>query len=637
MSKKSIQKSIAKRIIPAVVASVLAAGASTAGAVTFSGVYVFGDSLSDAGYFRPFLTGIGVPAAAVPGLGRFTTNPGPVWAELVAANYGGRPDPSNQGGQNYSQGGARVAVSSPSTPPGANANRSVATQITEYLTATGGSADSRALYSVWAGANDIFQTLPAISAGTVNASTFLAQTATAEVQQIARLQAAGARYILVFGLPDIGTTPGFSNPLLGASPAQSAAGTQLSAGFNVNLFNAIAAGGLKVIPVDTFTLLSEVRANAAAFGFTNITTPACLPLGSSALTCSAANTPPGAGNTYLYADAVHPTAAAHAIVADFVKALIDGPNAYSTMAEVPLATRAAHIRTLDSGLRAGSVGEVRRITAFAAGDGGKSDISANGLSPQTNSKNRSGAVGLTFRASETFTFGAAIGKTTADATMGSLGKFDTNESLLSLFGSFKSGGAYATFMGTVGDVKFNNVQRYVKLGQVTRTNSSNTKGSNASLGLAAGYDFTLGALSVGPFIGYTTQSVTVNGFTENANAATALSTDLKIGEQNRDSRITSIGGRASFDLGKWTPFARISLEQEGSRDERSVTASPVTITQGISYEIPGYRPGKKWGAAALGVRGTITDQISLSLVYAGTFSRTNVKEDGFTGLIAFAF
>ena len=50
--------SVKKRLIPTLVASTLAIGASlsvtAANAVQFTGVYVFGDSLSDAGYFRPF-------------------------------------------------------------------------------------------------------------------------------------------------------------------------------------------------------------------------------------------------------------------------------------------------------------------------------------------------------------------------------------------------------------------------------------------------------------------------------------------------------------------------------------------------------------------------------------------------------
>jgi outer membrane lipase/esterase len=51
---------IKKRILPAVLSTLFALGAGVdAEAAPFSGVVVFGDSLSDAGYFRPFLASRG--------------------------------------------------------------------------------------------------------------------------------------------------------------------------------------------------------------------------------------------------------------------------------------------------------------------------------------------------------------------------------------------------------------------------------------------------------------------------------------------------------------------------------------------------------------------------------------------------
>jgi outer membrane lipase/esterase len=631
----SAKKHVAKRILPAVIASALTLAATSAQALTFSGVYIFGDSLSDAGYYRPGLTAlVGAPTASV--IGRFTTNPGPVWAEIIATNYGGVARPSNAagGGGNFAQGGMRVNQPSPASLVGpGGTQRPVSTQINEFLTSAGGRADPNGLYGVWIGANDIFANLGAFQAGAITAAQLQSNVlaaANAEVAEIARLRAAGARYIMVFAIPDIGVTPQFAGPL---APSV----TALSDGYNITLWNGIAASGLSVIPVDTATLLREIRADAAAYGFTNITTPACQPAGSSSLTCSAANIPAGAATTYLYADGVHPTTGAHAIVADFVKSLIDGPNAYSTMAEIPLGTRAAHIRTLDAGLRTGQLGQIGKVAVFAAGDGGKYDIATNRLSPATDSKNRTATIGVTFRASDAMTFGLALGKTTADATIGTIGKFETDETLGSAFGSFKADGLYANFSATIADLKFNSIRRNVKLGSVMRVNSAETKGSNASANLTLGYDFAVGPAKVGPFLSYTTQSVTVNDFSEKNGGATVLSTDLKIGEQNRTSRITSLGVRASADFGKWTPFVRVAIDQEGNREEREVTATPLSIAQGISYKIPGYRSGRKWGSALVGVRGSITDQLSLGLSYNSTFSRTNVKEDGFTANIAYAF
>ena len=74
----------------------LAAGTASA---QFSNSYFFGDSLTDSGSYKP---------VTPPGTGRFTTNPGPVWAQLVAEHYGTTASPANQGGTDYAQGGARV-------------------------------------------------------------------------------------------------------------------------------------------------------------------------------------------------------------------------------------------------------------------------------------------------------------------------------------------------------------------------------------------------------------------------------------------------------------------------------------------------------------------------------------------------
>src|SRR6185369_1453136 len=121
------------------------------------------------------------------------------------------PGPSNAGGTIYAQGGARVALSPGITPPGMP-ERPISTQITEYLTANGGAADRGALFTMWGGANDIFVNLAALQAGQITQTqlqTNVLGAATAEIQQIGRLMGAGARYVVVFALPDIGATPNF--------------------------------------------------------------------------------------------------------------------------------------------------------------------------------------------------------------------------------------------------------------------------------------------------------------------------------------------------------------------------------------------------------------------------------------------
>ncbi|MBK6980600.1 MAG: SGNH/GDSL hydrolase family protein [Betaproteobacteria bacterium] len=426
-----------RRALPALVLALFAgATVPAAGAAQFSNVVVFGDSLSDAGYYRPFLSGLGLPSSVVATLGRFTTNPGPVWSELVAGYYGASTAPSNAGGSIFAQGGATVATNSPSTPPGF-AQRPVSTQITEYLARSGGSADPDALHAVWAGGNDFLNNFTLLGAGTITQAQFqtnLLAAAGAEVQQVGRLYAAGARYVMVFALPNLGITP-FA---IGTGAANAASATAASAGYNTTLYTGLVSAGLRAIPVDVFTLLNEIKANPAAYGFSNTTGIACGPFppittsGSSQF-CGPTNlVAAGADQSYLFADGVHPTTGAHRIVADFATSLIEGPTAYSMLGEVALRTRAAHVQTLADGLALGQASK-EKIAAFASVSGGSFEVESRGTEPQFDSDNRAYSVGVTMRASEAVTVGVALGRVKSDGAFGNdLGGFRSSENVASI-------------------------------------------------------------------------------------------------------------------------------------------------------------------------------------------------------------
>ena len=630
-----------QRVLSALALSVAAAFAAPQAAaqtVQFSNVYVFGDSLSDAGYYRPFLTSLGLPASVVSVLGRFTTNPGPTWAELVAAYYGSNPNPSNANGNIFAQGGARVALPSASTPPG-GAQRPVSTQITEYLARSGGTADPNALYTVWAGANDIFQNLGALQAGAIDAAALQANVlgaAAAEIQQIGRLQAAGARYIVVFGLPDIGQTPQFS-----ANATIAGQVTALSAGYNTTLFSGLAQNGIRVIPIDAFALLTEVRSNPAAFGFSNVTGVACGPFPPITTTPSSQFCLPtnfvnsNAAETYLFADGVHPTTAAHRIIAQFVESMIDGPAALSLLAEAPLRTRASHVRTLEDGLVGGQLSEVGRWRIFAAADRGDFEVERGNGSAGLDSQNKSLTVGATVRATEAVTLGVGYGESRSDGSFGgNMGGFRTQDRNFSVFAGARSGGLYGTAILTLADIRFDDVRRQIQLGALARTARSSPDGSNASAHLSLGYDFRLGRLNIGPTVSFTHQNVEINAFSEEGGG----SSNLRISEQSRRSEVWSAGLRASYELGGgWAPWVRVTADKERRDDVRFVTASPLSIASGNSYVIPAYTSDTSFMTAAVGIRGNITDHIGVSLAWFKVSGRSGVTEDGITGVVSLRF
>src|SRR3546814_3304819 len=93
----------------------------------------------------------------------------------------------------------------------------------------------------------------------------------AQVTMVGTLQAAGAQYVLVPNLPDIGLTPSFR----AGGAAAMGQGTALAAAYNDALFGGLAANGLRVIPVDTFHFLQEVVADPGFYGFANVTRAGC--------------------------------------------------------------------------------------------------------------------------------------------------------------------------------------------------------------------------------------------------------------------------------------------------------------------------------------------------------------------------
>ena len=87
----------------------------------------------------------------------------------------------------------------------------------------------------------------------------------------ARLQAAGAKYVMVPNLPDIGLTP----MARAGGPAAMAQYTAVATAYNNALYGGLTQAGIEFIPLDTFNFLREITSAPGQYGFANVTTPAC--------------------------------------------------------------------------------------------------------------------------------------------------------------------------------------------------------------------------------------------------------------------------------------------------------------------------------------------------------------------------
>jgi outer membrane lipase/esterase len=332
---------------------------------------------------------------------------------------------------------------------------------------------------------------------------------------------------------------------------------------------------------------------------------------------------------------VHPTSVAHRVVADLVKSLIEGPTQYGMLAEGAIQARESHIRALSDGMAMARQQPVGKFGVFGGASGGTYDVSFAPASSALDSKSSAGTIGITMRATPTVMIGAAYGSSENRGTFSqNLGTYEVDEEVFSVFASMRHGGFYGAAVGSISDVDFSDIQRNITLGPRISSTTASTEGSNASFHFTAGYDFTFGRFSVGPLVAFTAQNVTVNGFDE-AGGGTA---GLRMHEQTRKSEVWSLGARASMTFGNWTPWVKVTADEERRDDARLVSATPLTLLSvGSTYDIPAYRPDSKYMTWSAGISGTIVPNVGVSLGYYQVDSRGGVDQDGWHGLISVNF
>lgn len=573
---------LSKRPLRSLMAVAIALAAAPAMAQSpYTKTVVFGDSLSDAGYFRPLL-----PASANPIIGQFTTNPGWIWAEYVADYYGtnGGAHGNGQNGDNYAIGGARVGVDTsqvlvPGTP--AVPVYSLKTQMNQYLAANGGKADPNALYTVWGGANDLF----AIQRGAPLAAT-LGAAVTDQVGIVGTLKAAGAQYVVVPTIPDIGLTP----DARAAGPAGMAAGTALAKAYNDALFGGLKAAGLQVIPVDTFHILQEIVASPSTYGFVNATGKACLT--ATSLTCSpAAYATPDAYQTYVFADGVHPSNATHQMLGQYTLSILEAPRNQQILthsAQTVGRSRADQVSWHLDGRPADGLswwGNLRGdMQRYAHAD------LYDGMAP-------AGLFGVDW-ARDGMVVGGFAGYGRMDADFGnSKGDFTQSDTSLGLFA-----GWYGERVWVNGQVSYSwldyDVTRKVQLGPATRIHEGSPEGSNLTAALNAGYEFgTEGGFRHGPVAAVIWQKVKLDGYTESNPSATALG----YGNQDVDSTVGRIGWQARFDGGSVKPYVQVTYDHE-FEDDKQASAWLQSMPEVGMYKLPGLEFDKNYATAVLGAR-----------------------------------
>ncbi len=573
------------------------AGSAAAADGPFSQFINFGDSLSDAGNFPD----VGSPLLGSNPTGglRFTNRTGPTYGDnnveysgqvatqLLAERLGLTSLPStpllpqlltgNPDGTNYAVGGYRTdqildSITGTSTVATGGLSRSRPGYLVENP-----QADPNALYYLNGGANDIFQ----LSSRPIT----MAAAAGDLVAGVSALAEAGARYIIVSDLPDVGSTP------LGTF-TDSVQLNALSDQYNAELEAQLRGSGANYVLLNSRLLLEEVRADLAQFGFAaDINQNAVCFSGDSCLadpTYGRTGSAPDP-DRLLFNDAVHPTTALHRISADYLYSIVAAPWEISRLPEMGQAALRAQLQQLDQDLMAQRgrwqpVGEWR----IQAGGGYRSpDFDGYGSG---DGDSQSLSLSLSHRLSEQWLAGLSLAVGENDISLGAgESDYDMRSYLATAFARFEQDRLFADFTLSGGHLDYHDLQRRFALGISERVEKGSTDGQVWALGSKVGFNLMQpqDAMQFGPFIGANYQRVEVDGYSEHGERSTAMT----FADQERDSLRLSLGLFGDLALSERTRvYGEVAREVEREDEDPEDLRMSLNSVPGNSFELPGAVP-----------------------------------------------
>lgn len=597
------------------------AAPALAQSLDYSSLLVFGDSLSDTDNLK------NISAASRPTApyvnGRFSN--GPVWAEDYAANTGITLDSRAYGGARASR---TTAID-------------LTAQVTSYL-ASNSSIASDQLVGIWIGGNDYIAVLSQTQTNaTAAVQAAVTATATAVATQASNLQAAGAQNFILLNLPPMGSIP-LTSSLSAADKASANTLSDLHAAAISNVAANLRAQGANAIIVDINTLFRDMLARPSAYGFSNTTIPCYAPVGANGalVATGACATSAGAAATVFF-DALHPTQAAHAIVAQFVEGTLSA--SYEAPAANNVATELAQrlfdlanqgVASRMAGARTGQ-GSVNLTSAQAGADGryGLYTFGAYLDGERKGSTGRYGydydgfnvGIGADYQVDDHVTAGLAFSYGKADLT--------TDDDLARINGKAYNFTTYLTAavdaLWLDGFMSFS-FDRY-DLDRMTKfdpfpTAGGDTKGTTFGGGGTVGYTPDVGGYAFGPVIGLRYAKTRIEGYAESGGGPLALTWD----DWNAESLVGSAGMQISPIDRNWMPQLRIAYEHEFANDGRLITG------RFANRELAQAEAGAgKRGRLAVGLQavGMASDNVMLAVGYDGRAEGGRPTDHAFTARV----
>ena len=569
----------------------------------YSSMIVFGDSLSDAGQFGLRFTNRNADGSYAPvtpmilgsrlGIAPEELNP--------STSIGTRPDGNNWAVGGYTTQQILDAITDTSRtviPPGRPGAGLVLRERDGYL-ANGRFADPNALYYLTGGGNDFLQGLVNTPADAAAAGGRLAASAQA-------LQQGGARYIMVWLLPDLGQTPNYSGtPLEGPL-------SQLSGVFNQSLLNQLGRIDAQIIPLNIPMLLQEALASPAEFGLAtdqNLIGTCYSGEGCVGNPVYGANGTAPDPTKLLFNDSVHPTIAGQQLIADYGYSILAAPWELTLLPEMAHGNLRAHQDELRNQWQTPwqAIGQWQPFVATGAQDldfdGQRSGASGDGRGYNL-------TLGGSYRLDDAWRIGLAAGVNRQKLEAGEHDSdYKLDSYLATVFAQYRQGRWWGDAALTAGHLDYHDLKRTFALGAGERSEKGDTDGEAWAVTGRLGYNLATeqSAWQLSPFVSADYARVKVDGYEEKSGRSTALAFD----DQERTSRRLGVGLQGGYPFTTSTRlYAEVAREHEFEDDRQDLTLH-LTSLPAHDFTLTGYTPDSNLTRASLGLTHELAEGVHL--------------------------
>mgnify|MGYP000241739841 CR=1 FL=1 len=592
----------------------------------FNQLVIFGDSLFDTGNRTDIGTSIKFTNRKPDGTGFAKIAP-----EHFAEYLNLELTPAVTGGTNYAVGGyqtADILESVTGNPAGTSSGGlrvpgggAGSVERSPYLTENSGVINPGTLILIDGGGNDIVDIL---QNNPGSANTLIPAAAQNLITSAGALHTAGADYIMLANLPDLG-----ANALGRAAdlntPGSAAAFSAATSNYNDAIATLTSRGlsNANIIPVDLNGAVNHILSNAQSYGLANgeINIGGGMMFDQRYMCYDGSNgfcvehpvfglSQPGRDPQRLFFnDYLHPTKMAGEIVGDYLIDIITAPTKVGLLPTLGLAATRTQITVAGNELRH-SRWHRAESRLFITGDI-SSEAYKTGLHSETDSKSLT--AGKTFTASETLVYGGAV--TVSRQTL-DIDKADFNADAWGLTGmlGYRQNGVFIDSLFGFSVLSYDDLKRDVQLGSQVFSAKGDTDGHAWTVDALAGFDIlSSDSWHLAPAIGVRYINTTVDGYTESGGKIS----NYKWGKQRHKSLQWRYGVVTSGELSETlSVFGEVfkSREQKDSARQLSVRNTNLDFP---SYQLPGYKAdGDSFTTLNLGGVLLIPGDASLNLTYS---------------------